>query len=86
MGKKGDTPIYAAALQLMESIAAPLTDAQNPNWYEDRILVPPVPSVLFPPDIWHTITEGLRKNRILTFEYRSTWTSGSQGQALPAPL
>ena len=75
-----DTPIYAAVHQLMENITAPLTDAQNPNWYDDRILVPPVPSVPIPPDIWHTITEGLRKNRILTFEYRSTWTSGYQAR------
>jgi predicted DNA-binding transcriptional regulator YafY len=75
-----DTPIYAAARQLMESITAPLTDAQNPNWYEDRILVPPVPSVPILPDIWYTVTEGLRKNRILTFEYRSTWTSGYQAR------
>jgi len=73
-----DTPIYDVTRQLMESITAPLADAQNPNWYEDRILVPPVPSVLFPPEIWQTITEGLRQNRLLTFEYRSTWTSGYQ--------
>ena len=75
-----DTPINAAARQLIESITVPLTDAQNPNWYEDRILVPPVPSVPVSPDIWHTITEGLRKNRILKFEYRSTWTSGYQAR------
>jgi len=73
-----DTPIYASIRQLMESITAPLTDDQNPNWYEDRILVPPVPSVLFPVEIWHTITEGLRKNKLLNFEYRSTWNSGYQ--------
>jgi len=75
-----DTPIYASIRQLMENISAPLTDEQNPNWYEDRILVPPVPSVPVPPDIWHTITEGIRKNRILSFEYRSTWTSGYQAR------
>jgi predicted DNA-binding transcriptional regulator YafY len=71
-----DTPIYAVTRQLMESITAPLEDDQNPRWYEDRILVPPVPSVLFSPEIWKTITEGLRQNRLLKFEYRSTWTSG----------
>jgi predicted DNA-binding transcriptional regulator YafY len=71
-----DTPIYAVTRQLMESITAPLEDAQNPHWYEDRILVPPVPSVLFSPEIWQTITEGLRQNRLLKFEYRSTWSSG----------
>jgi len=71
-----DTPIYAVTRQLMESITAPLADAQNPNWYEDRILVPPVPSVIFFPEIWRTITEALRQNKLLKFEYRSTWNSG----------
>jgi len=71
-----DTPIYAAASQLIESITVPLTDAQNPNWYKDRILVPPVSSVLFSSDIWDTIIEGLRKNRVLHFDYRYTWKSG----------
>jgi len=71
-----DTPIYAVTRQLIESITAPLADTQNPNWYEDRILVPPVPAVLFSPEIWQTITEGLRQNRLLKFEYRSTWNSG----------
>jgi len=73
-----DTPVYDVSRQLMESITAPLADVENPNWYEDRILVPPVPSVLFSPEIWKTITEGLRQNRLLKFEYRSTWTSGYQ--------
>ncbi|MDR2952230.1 MAG: WYL domain-containing protein [Treponema sp.] len=71
-----DTPIYAITRQLMENIIAPLEDNQNPHWYEDRILVPPVPSILFSPDVWKTVTDGLRLNRILKFEYRSTWTSG----------
>jgi len=71
-----DTPIYAAVHQLMESFAAPLADAGNPDWFEDRILVPPVPTVPFPGEIWNTIIEGLRKNRILNFEYRSTWYGG----------
>jgi len=71
-----DTPVYDVTYQLMESITAPLADAENPSWYEDRILVPPVPSVLFFPEIWKTITESLRQNRLLKFEYRSTWNSG----------
>jgi len=70
-----DTPVYDVTRQLMESITAPLADAENPGWYEDRILVPPVPSVIFPPEIWRTITEGLRQNRLLKYEYRSTWNS-----------
>jgi len=73
-----DTPIYDSIRQLMENITAPMTDDQNPNWHEDRILVPPVPAVPFPVEIWQTITEGLKRNQLLTFEYRSTWTSGYQ--------
>jgi predicted DNA-binding transcriptional regulator YafY len=75
-----DTPVYDVTRQLMESITAPLTDAQNPSWYEDRIFVPPVPSVIFSPEIWRIITEGLRQNRLLKFEYRSTWNSGFQSR------
>jgi len=73
-----DTPIYASINQLMENICAPLTDDQNPNWYEDRIFVPPVPTVPFSVEIWQTITEGLRKNQVLNFEYRRSWNSGYQ--------
>jgi predicted DNA-binding transcriptional regulator YafY len=68
-----DTPIYAAARRLMETITAPLADDENPLWYEDRVIVPPVPSVPFPPEIWQTICEGLRKNQVLAFEYRAAW-------------
>jgi predicted DNA-binding transcriptional regulator YafY len=67
------TPIYGAANQLMESITAPLGKTENPHWYEDRIVVPPVPSALFPPEVWNCICEGLRNNQIVTFDYRSTW-------------
>jgi predicted DNA-binding transcriptional regulator YafY len=68
-----NTPIYAAARELMETITAPLTDDENPRWYEDRIIVPPVPAVSFPPEVWQAVCEGLRKNQILAFEYRGTW-------------
>ncbi|GHV43655.1 hypothetical protein AGMMS49546_25890 [Spirochaetia bacterium] len=68
-----NTPIYDAARQLLETITAPLDDTVQPRWYEDRIIVPPVPQVPFEPEIWRTICEGLRENRILTFEYCSAW-------------
>jgi predicted DNA-binding transcriptional regulator YafY len=68
-----NTPIHEAAGHLLESITAPLAERSNPEWYEDRIIVPPAPSVPVVPEIWHTICESLRENRILTFEYRSTW-------------
>ncbi|GHV85509.1 hypothetical protein AGMMS50230_11170 [Spirochaetia bacterium] len=71
-----NTPIYDAARQLLETITAPLDDTVQPRWYEDRIIVPPVPQVPFEPEIWRTICEGLRENRILEFEYRSVWNDG----------
>jgi predicted DNA-binding transcriptional regulator YafY len=71
-----NTPIHDAASHLLESITAPLADRSNPAWYEERIVVPPVPSVTVAPELWHTISDALRENRILTFEYRSTWYEG----------
>ena len=68
-----NTPIYDAASQFMKSIAAPLGEAENPHWYEDRIIVPPVPSTIFSPEVWHCICEGLRKNHVLSFEYHRDW-------------
>jgi predicted DNA-binding transcriptional regulator YafY len=71
-----NTPIYDAAKKLMETITAPLEEAENSRWYEERIIIPSVASVQFPPEIWQCVCEGLRKNRILRFDYRSIWKSG----------
>ena len=71
-----NTPIYDAAKNLMESVTAPLGEAKNSRWYEERIIVPAVPSVQFSPEIWQCVCEGLQKNRVLCFEYRATWKSG----------
>jgi predicted DNA-binding transcriptional regulator YafY len=71
-----NTPIYKAARELVDSITAPLEEPDNTGWYEDRIVVPPVPSVKVNPEIWYTIGEGLRENRILSFEYRRSWYGG----------
>jgi len=70
------TPLYDAAKHLMDSITAPLDEAENSHWYEDRIIVPPIPSTQFPPEIWNNICEGLKKNRVLDIEYQSTWNGG----------
>jgi predicted DNA-binding transcriptional regulator YafY len=67
---------YNAAKELMESVTAPLAEAENSRWYEERIVVPPIPSVQFSPEIWQCVCEGLRKNNALSFEYRSAWDSG----------
>ena len=68
-----DTPIYEAARQLLENITAPLAADGNSNWYENRIVVPQLPSSHVIPDIWNPITSALRENRILEFEYQGTY-------------
>ena len=72
-----NTPIYNAAKELMESITAPLAEEEKSHWYEERIIVPPIPSVQFAPEIWQCICDALRKNRALSFEYRNSWESGN---------
>jgi predicted DNA-binding transcriptional regulator YafY len=69
-----NTPLYESACQLVESITAPLGDGKNPAWYENRITVPPAASYPVDVDTWNNIVSGLKQNRILAFEYQSTWT------------
>jgi predicted DNA-binding transcriptional regulator YafY len=71
-----NTPIYNAAKDLLESITAPLGKTEKSNWYEERIVTTPIPSVQFPPEIWNTICEGLKENCALSFDYRRDWQSG----------
>jgi hypothetical protein len=62
-----DTPLYAAAQDLLESITAPLVDKQNPDLYENRIVVPPVAAAALDPAVWNVITTGLKKTKLLPF-------------------
>jgi len=65
-----DTPIYNAAYNLLNSIIAPLAAESNSDWYENRIVVPILPSSPVIPDVWNAIITALRENRILTFKYK----------------
>jgi predicted DNA-binding transcriptional regulator YafY len=65
-----NTPLYDSAAQLMQGITAPLNADSSSRWYEDRIVVPPAPSIILPPNIWDTIIAAMRENRIITFSYR----------------
>ncbi|MDR3200075.1 MAG: WYL domain-containing protein [Spirochaetales bacterium] len=67
------TPLYATAQNLIESITAPLVDQKNPDLYENRIVVPPVAASRVEPEIWNTITAGLKENKIITFDYQGTY-------------
>jgi predicted DNA-binding transcriptional regulator YafY len=79
-----NTPIYDTARNLLDSIAAPLdkpgklgaSAGSGNRWYEKRIIAPPIPSISVAPDVWRIICESLRENRVLAFEYRSTWNDG----------
>ena len=71
-----DTPIYGAALQLLDDISAPLSGDGNSDWYENRILVPQVPTAPVPNELWNVITKALRENRVLAFEYLGAYDDG----------
>ena len=68
-----DTPVYENARQLMECISAPLFDREQPDWAVERIAVPPAASAVIDREIWSVITEGLRKNKVIAFEYEGMW-------------
>jgi predicted DNA-binding transcriptional regulator YafY len=71
-----NTPLYDAAKQLLDTVTAPLEEDENSHWFENRIIVPPVPSTQFSPDVWLNVCEGLRKNRVLDIEYCNTGNGG----------
>jgi predicted DNA-binding transcriptional regulator YafY len=73
LGLYRNTPMYDTARQLLETLTTPLEDTENPAWYEDRIVVPPVPSIDVADETWQTICGGLRENRVLFFQYRASW-------------
>jgi predicted DNA-binding transcriptional regulator YafY len=70
-----DTPLYAAAQDLLESLSAPLKGEKRPLWYEDRIIVPQAAFAPVAPETWDIVTRALRENRVITFDYRGGWDS-----------
>jgi predicted DNA-binding transcriptional regulator YafY len=68
-----ETPLYGAACELLDSLSSPFAPRENPHWFENRIVVPPVASFPQPREVWDTVAEGLRDNRVIAFEYRGTW-------------
>jgi predicted DNA-binding transcriptional regulator YafY len=72
-----NTPLYEAARRLMDNITAPLAGEERGGktepWYEKCILAPLGASYPIDEGIWRAILTGLRENRIITFEYQSTW-------------
>jgi predicted DNA-binding transcriptional regulator YafY len=68
-----NTPLYNAAKDLLNSITAPLARDGEPDWFENRIVVPKVASADIPSGVWNVIVAGLRENLVLGFEYRGAW-------------
>jgi predicted DNA-binding transcriptional regulator YafY len=68
-----NTPIYDSALHLLESITAPLSGNNDNHWYENRIVVPPVPTAIIDAEVWEVITASLRNNKVITFDYFGAW-------------
>ena len=68
-----DTPIYEAANDLLNCIVAPLSADGNSEWFENRIVVPQLPSAPIAPEIWNPITAALKENRVITFEYQGAY-------------
>ncbi|MDR1869417.1 MAG: WYL domain-containing protein [Treponema sp.] len=68
-----ETPLYEASKYLLESIMTPMVSDGNRDWLENRIMVPPVASAKVDGAIWETVVKGLKKNRIIIFDYKGTW-------------
>ena len=64
-----DTPVYDAALNLLENISAPLQDDESTKWFRDRIVIPRTASASIDEETWKGIVEALRRNRVITFQY-----------------
>jgi predicted DNA-binding transcriptional regulator YafY len=77
-----DTPLYETIRQLLEIIGAPLAEtgasSKSPDWYRDRIVVPPIASAEVNPQIWQVITRALRDNTVITFDYCGAWDDKPQ--------
>jgi predicted DNA-binding transcriptional regulator YafY len=65
-----DTPIHAAALNLLESISAPLKDEKSAEWFKDRIIIPRTASVPVNSEVWNAVVRALKENRKILFQYR----------------
>ena len=70
-----NTPIYDVALNLLESISAPLQDIEKNEWFKDRIVIPKTSIVPVDKKVWQSIVSALKENRVITFEYNSLTAS-----------
>jgi predicted DNA-binding transcriptional regulator YafY len=71
-----NTPLHDAACHLLDSITAPMEADGASQWYKDRIVVPPVASIIIPDEIWELIIAALQKNQVIAFDYSGVWDEG----------
>ena len=76
-----DTPVYNAALNLLESISAPLQDEEDTEWFRDRIVIPKIAAASIDEETWKGIVEALRRNRVVTFQYSGNQSPDEDGNA-----
>jgi len=75
-----ETPLYESAQRLLDDITAPLSPDEVDNvkqtaWYEKRIIVPNVASAPVKNEIWQTIIDAMKENRLISFDYKGIWDS-----------
>jgi predicted DNA-binding transcriptional regulator YafY len=73
-----NTPLYESAQRLLDDITAPLSPDESDTvkqaaWYENRIVVPPVPFAAVKADVWELIVDAMKENRLMSFEYKGVW-------------
>jgi predicted DNA-binding transcriptional regulator YafY len=80
-----NTPLYEPARKLLDGITAPLSGEEGGKgggtkegneteaWYEKRITAPLTASYPVAEETWNAVLAGLREDRVLSFEYQSTW-------------
>ena len=68
-----DTPLYDSARDLLALLTTPMNNKDNPDWFETRIVVPPVASTTVNKETWSSIVTALRGNKTITFEYKGVW-------------
>ena len=62
------TPIHEAALNLLESISAPLSAAGD--WFKDRIVIPKTAAAPVNKAVWNDLAAAMRENAVITFQYQ----------------
>ena len=61
------TPIHEAALNLLESILAPLNGVESAEWFKERIVIPRIVAAPVNKEAWNALSAAMRENAVVTF-------------------